>query len=189
MELPDRLLRLLQVDMSMLLSAALCTRHPAASQTQRPQGPHVQPGVCLQPGAPAQHTGGFHWSVDGSLLTAVYLDPEVPPFSLRTSEVRARRGRGEGLGALSVPWGSVGRGALGSPTNGSTGSTPSLPMPRCPATARPTPSCPPPSLMAAKLGFLMKKEGPWKTESVQEAAGAAMVEWRRSAPRCGSSFL
>lgn len=78
-ELPDRLLRLLQVDMSMLLSAALCARHPAASQAQRPQGPHAQPGVCLQHGAPAQHTGGFHRSVDGSLLTAVYLESLPSP--------------------------------------------------------------------------------------------------------------
>lgn len=35
----------------------------------------------------------------------------------------------------------------------------------------------------------MKKEGPWKTESVQEAAGAATAEWERSAPRCGRSLF
>lgn len=33
----------------------------------------------------------------------------------------------------------------------------------------------------------MNKEGPWKMESVQEAAGAATAEWERSAPRCGGS--
>ena len=59
------------------------------------------------------------------------------------------------------------------------------PLPGVPP-ARSTPSCPPSSLTAAKLGFLIKKEGPWKMESFKEAAGAAMADWERRAPRWGA---
>lgn len=106
------------------------------------------------------------------------------------------KGEGGGAGKAVSPLGSGGSeglGALGAPrsiqyyrlTPTQSRSVPA-PVPRCPATARSAPSCPPSSLTAAKLGFLIKKEGPWKMESFQEAAGAAMAGWERSSPRCGA---
>lgn len=56
------------------------------------------------------------------------------------------------------------------------------PAPRCPVAARSAPARPPYSLAAAKLGFLIKKEGARKMASLAEAAGAAMAEWGRERP-------
>lgn len=111
---------------------------------------------------------------------------EVPPISLCL-----RRGTGKGLGGLAVPPGCSVEWVLLGPMNGSVGPlpsgfAPSQPIPRCPKTASSAPSCLPSSLTAGKLGFLIKKEGPWKMESFQEAAGVVMAHRARSAPRCGA---
>lgn len=111
---------------------------------------------------------------------------KVPPISLSL-----RRGTARAWEGWQSPQGAVWNGCSWGPMNGSVGPHPSgfalsQPTPRCPKAASSAPSCLPSSLTAGKLGFLIKKEGPWKMESFQEAAGAVMAHWARSSPRCGA---